>query len=181
MTNDVREDSTMTMQTIDTTDPAHLRSGDVVTLYKGEIGEPGYRVQVRTVAECDSTEDDISLPEVRHIVERSGYRITEVRREVPDLPDHAGALAFTDKGLAVNEEKEGLWWLPTTLASKWDWRSELLAPVAATPVPSKELAELLAETRNGSNVDIAAAALNFASVCRREWERAGVPAPEVAP
>lgn len=176
MTN-VREGSTMNMQIIDTTDPDDVREGDVVTLARGERGEPGYVERTLTIGQYYTRErGTLSLVET---FIGDGYRITEVRREVPDLPDHAGALAFTDKGLAVNEEKKGLWWLPTTQASKWDWRSELLTPVAATPVPSKELAELVAALDAESYDSAADTLYDFLEACRREWERAGVPEPEV--
>lgn len=171
------------MQIIDITDPDDLREGDIVTTEDGVRGQPGYVHRVYRIAEKNG-EDKITRSYLGRGV-LLGIRITEVRREVPDLPDHAGMLAFTGGGLAWSDGDAGFNMPWAVCDGNGDQSylktADLDNPVAATPVPTKELAALLAETRNGSNVDIAAAAFNLASVCRREWARAGVPAPEVTP
>lgn len=147
-----------------------VREGDVVTY---EVGEPRTVGYVQRTVTIDNTEynrvDRISRDSLNCRITISGARILDVQRQV--IPSHAGALVFTDTGLAVCDGGDDYaeWACTRTRAAgtgSWDPEPDKGAE-EALPVPAEPLRALLAAWDEMSDYQ------------QRVWEGSSAPAPRV--
>ena len=88
-----------------------FRVGDIVRLTKGEPGEPGYRVEVRTVAGGLSKSSEVSLLALRTF-ENAHWTVEVISRPAPLLPTKPNTLGWaTVNGIRrfVRLGASGLW------------------------------------------------------------------------
>lgn len=168
-------------------DDMGVREGDVVTYERGVEGEPGYVRAVKRVVESgEGNRPGNTTKGWLYAKQQRGYlRILSIEGHKPAVPDHAGAMAFVDGGVAVSDGTEYRTWMPFSIGGDHvsTWSSDPgVAPVEAIPVPAEALRDLVYyessyHSSTGTLTDVIDSLEAFRVACNREWERSGIIGP----
>lgn len=169
-----------------------VREGDVVTYERGEVGQPGYQRATVEVAKrelCVGRDDRVTVAGVEMQL-RLGWRMVEVQRR--GVLSHAGALVFTDTGLAICDGGTDLEWasVHTRNPGSGEWLPDPDdGAEEALPVPAEPLRALLAawdemsdhqqrvgegSSAQAPRVVVSTKIAAFIESTRAEWERSGI-------
>ena len=88
-----------------------FKKGDIVRMTKGEPDKPGYRVEVRTVAEAPSARQEVDLYALQ-VHKKQGWTVELIERPAPPLPTRPNTLGWaTDRGerRIVRRNDVGTW------------------------------------------------------------------------
>lgn len=164
-----------------------VRVGDVVTVEAGGRGQPGHRVHVMRVVDKYSGDATVFTeavtPSNLRVMLQGSWTLTNVDRTEPVVPDHAGAMAFVDGGVAVSDGTEYRTWMPFSIGGDHvsTWSSDPgVSPVEAIPVPAEALRRVAVEEANSSQLlhhgtgELLDELEKFRLACVREWARSGI-------